>query len=97
MTIRSMHAAGSGGLEASKKLKALMITFACAIIHRVASYYAIGILYDWHIFTWYVSHTELWTVIDDTAQVLYLGQLQEFCDSHRKLGMDYRVDSCFHW
>lgn len=52
MTIRSMHAAGSGGVEAIKKLKALGIAFGAAIVQRVASYYAIGILYDWHVFTW---------------------------------------------
>ncbi|KAF4547607.1 OPT oligopeptide transporter-like protein 2 [Elsinoe fawcettii] len=52
MTIRSMHAAGSGGMEAMLKLKALGYAFMAAIIQRVASYYAIGILYDWHVFTW---------------------------------------------
>ncbi|PNS18116.1 hypothetical protein CAC42_3561 [Sphaceloma murrayae] len=52
MTIRSMHAAGSGGAEAMKKLKALGIAFGAAIVQRVASYYAIGILYDWHVMTW---------------------------------------------
>jgi len=53
MTIRSMHAAGTGSAEAMKKLKALLGTFTAAIVHRVASYYAVGILYDWHIFTWF--------------------------------------------
>ncbi|TKX22412.1 oligopeptide transporter-like protein 1 [Elsinoe australis] len=52
MTIRSMHAAGGGGAEAMKKLKALGIAFGAAIVQRVASYYAVGILYDWHVFTW---------------------------------------------
>lgn len=47
-----MHAAGGGGVDAMKKLKALSYTFAAAIVHRVGSYYAIGILYDWHVFTW---------------------------------------------
>jgi uncharacterized oligopeptide transporter (OPT) family protein len=53
MTIRSMHAVGTGSAEAMKKLKALLFTFTAAIIQRVVSYYAIGILYDWHIFTWF--------------------------------------------
>lgn len=53
MTIRSMHAAGTGALDASKKLKALLWTFGGAIIHRIVSYYCVGILYDWHIFTWF--------------------------------------------
>jgi hypothetical protein len=47
-----MHAAGTGGRDAVRKLKALGYTFIAAVIHRVASYYAIGILYDWHVFTW---------------------------------------------
>ena len=25
------------------------------VVHRAASYYAVGILYDWHVFTWYDS------------------------------------------
>ncbi|KAL2022107.1 hypothetical protein VTK56DRAFT_6151 [Thermocarpiscus australiensis] len=52
LTIRSMHAGAAGGIEALKKLKCLMICFVGALCHRVASYYAVGILYDWHVFTW---------------------------------------------
>lgn len=47
-----MHAAGTGSIDAVRKLKALGYTFIAAVVHRVASYYAIGILYDWHVFTW---------------------------------------------
>ncbi|KAI7408315.1 hypothetical protein KC328_g27 [Hortaea werneckii] len=36
-----------------KKLKALLWTFCLAIVHRVVSYYAVGLLYDWHVFTWF--------------------------------------------
>ncbi len=52
LTIRSMHAGAAGSLEAVKKLKCLAICFVGALAHRVGSYYAIGILYDWHVFTW---------------------------------------------
>ncbi|KAK4187920.1 putative transporter [Podospora australis] len=52
LTIRSMHAGAAGSVDAIKKLKCLMICFVGALIHRVVSYYAIGILYDWHVFTW---------------------------------------------
>ncbi|KAK4234250.1 OPT oligopeptide transporter protein-domain-containing protein [Achaetomium macrosporum] len=52
LTIRSMHAGAAGSLDAIKKLKCLAICFMGALCHRVASYYAIGILYDWHVFTW---------------------------------------------
>lgn len=52
LTIRSMHAAGTGAKQAMSKLKALGIAFSAALVQRVASYYAVGILYDWHVFTW---------------------------------------------
>ncbi|KXX76808.1 Metal-nicotianamine transporter YSL2 [Madurella mycetomatis] len=52
LTIRSMHAGAAGSIDAVKKLKCLMISFVGAFIHRVVSYYALGILYDWHFFTW---------------------------------------------
>ncbi|KAF6830584.1 metal-nicotianamine transporter YSL7 [Colletotrichum plurivorum] len=52
LTIRSMHAGVTGAREAVSKLKALGAAFTACIVHRVASYYAIGILYDWHFFTW---------------------------------------------
>ncbi|KAI9701688.1 MAG: hypothetical protein M1820_006316 [Bogoriella megaspora] len=53
MTIRSMHAAITGELEAKMKMKALSAAFTAAILLRVVSQYAIGILWDWHIFTWF--------------------------------------------
>ncbi|KAK3693329.1 OPT superfamily oligopeptide transporter [Podospora appendiculata] len=52
LTIRSMHAGAAGSLDAIKKLKCLGLTFVACLCHRVGSYYAIGILYDWHVFTW---------------------------------------------
>ncbi|KAK8014264.1 oligopeptide transporter [Apiospora arundinis] len=53
LTIRSMHAVGSGAAEAMAKVKALGIAFAGALTLRVVSDYALGILWDWHIFTWF--------------------------------------------
>ncbi|KAF4856798.1 putative metal-nicotianamine transporter YSL5 [Colletotrichum siamense] len=52
LTIRSMHAGVTGARDAVSKLKALSIAFGICICHRVASLYAVGILYDWHFFTW---------------------------------------------
>jgi hypothetical protein len=43
LTIRSMHAGAAGSAIALKKLKGLGIAFISAIVHRVASYYAIGV------------------------------------------------------
>lgn len=48
-----MHSARIEAVEAMRRTKVLLITFAGAFFQRVASYYAIGILYDWHIFTWF--------------------------------------------
>ena len=52
MTIRSMHAATTGEAIAKMKMKALSIAFSAALVLRVVSQYATGILWDWHIFTW---------------------------------------------
>ncbi|KAK8136995.1 OPT oligopeptide transporter protein-domain-containing protein [Apiospora sp. TS-2023a] len=54
LTIHSMHmVAGTEAVNAMKRMKVLALTFFAAISQRVASYYAIGLLYDWHIFTWF--------------------------------------------
>lgn len=52
-TIRSLHVATGGESGAKKKINILMIAFAAAFILRVVSNFAIGILWDWHIFTWF--------------------------------------------
>ncbi|KAK3070397.1 hypothetical protein LTR53_005664 [Teratosphaeriaceae sp. CCFEE 6253] len=53
MTIRSMHAAATGEAIAKMKMKALGIAFSTSLLLRVVSQYALGILWDWHIFTWF--------------------------------------------
>lgn len=53
MTIRSMHAAASGEAIAKLKMKALSYAFSGALVLRVVSQYATGILWDWHFFTWF--------------------------------------------
>lgn len=53
VTIRSMHSAVGGEAAAKAKVKALGYAFAFATILRVVSQYALGILWDWHIFTWF--------------------------------------------
>ncbi|KLJ06714.1 hypothetical protein EMPG_17791 [Blastomyces silverae] len=55
ITIRSMHQAASGASMARQKLAALLYAFIFAVILRVASQYAIGVLWDWHPFTWLVN------------------------------------------
>lgn len=51
-TIRSMHGLGTGAADANRKLKGLAYSFLGAFSLRVASDYAIGLLWDWHVFTW---------------------------------------------
>lgn len=53
MTIRSMHQAVTGEAIAKLKMRGLSIAFAFALILRVVSQYALGILWDWHFFAWF--------------------------------------------
>lgn len=53
MTIRSMHAVGSGAADAIRKIKALGYSFLGAFLHIIVSQYADGILHNWHPFTWF--------------------------------------------
>ncbi|KAI1034904.1 hypothetical protein LB505_011559 [Fusarium chuoi] len=53
MTIRSMHAVGSGAADAVRKIKALGISFIIALLIICVGQYADGILHNWHIFTWF--------------------------------------------
>ena len=53
LTIRSMHAMGSGAADAMQKMRALGYAFLLAFVLRIVSDYALGILWDWHIFTWF--------------------------------------------
>lgn len=53
MTIRSMHAVGSGAADALKKIKALGYAFIGALLLIVVGQYADGILHNWYIFVWF--------------------------------------------
>src|SRR4051794_32261554 len=50
-----MHQSKGGEAAAKKKVTALLITFAGALILRVVSQYAPGILWDWNIFWWFYA------------------------------------------
>ncbi|DAA77668.1 TPA_exp: Uncharacterized protein A8136_6214 [Trichophyton benhamiae CBS 112371] len=52
ITISGMHLAAGGSWLARQKMVALAFAFAFALVLRVMSQYAPGILWDWHIFTW---------------------------------------------
>jgi uncharacterized oligopeptide transporter (OPT) family protein len=53
MTIRSMHDAINGEVLGKKKMKALSIAFVGALLLRVVSQYAEGIIWEWHFFWWF--------------------------------------------
>ncbi|KAF5025367.1 hypothetical protein F66182_2532 [Fusarium sp. NRRL 66182] len=55
LTIRSMHAVGSGANDAIRKIKALGIAFVIALFIIVVGQYADGIIHNWHIFTWFYA------------------------------------------
>lgn len=52
LTIRSLHSGPGGALIAKKKSLMLLWSFGGAIIVRVVSQYAPGIIFDWHPFWW---------------------------------------------
>ena len=97
-----MHSVGTGAAEAVKKIKALLIAFGAAFIQRVVSYYAIGLLYDWHFFTWFfvgLPHPAPWypsCLVLTRLSLPDFGQLQQLCYRHRELGLAARVDPCFY-
>lgn len=64
VTIRSMHAVGGGAADALKKIKVLGYCFIGALAHTVGGQYAIGILREWHIFTWFY----IWSGYTNWAQ-----------------------------
>jgi uncharacterized oligopeptide transporter (OPT) family protein len=54
MTIRSMHTkVGDANTTSKARTRALAYTFAFCICYRVGASYAPGILWDWHIFSWF--------------------------------------------
>ncbi|KAG5643400.1 hypothetical protein DXG03_000978 [Asterophora parasitica] len=48
-TIRSLHSGKTGALAAKKKSLALFWSFCATFVYKVATGYAPGIIYDWHI------------------------------------------------
>jgi uncharacterized oligopeptide transporter (OPT) family protein len=97
MTIRSMHQAVTGEAMAKMKMKGLSIAFTIALLIRVVSQYAVGILWDWHFFTWQVFSNINFQSHSNKYKVLHLGEVQQLGSRCRELGLVPRVDSCFHW
>jgi len=54
VTIRSMHTiGGDASVNAKKRTRALAISFVFCLVFRVGASYAPGVLWDWHIFSWF--------------------------------------------
>jgi uncharacterized oligopeptide transporter (OPT) family protein len=53
LTIRSMHDAIRGEAIGKMKMRAMGWAFTAALTLRVASQYALGILWEWHFFWWF--------------------------------------------
>jgi len=75
MTIRSMHNAIGGERIAKLKMKGLSIAFSAALVLRVVSQYAIGILWDWHVSIRHIPFCSPMLTKADLYVVLHLGQL----------------------
>jgi hypothetical protein len=97
MTIRSMHQAVTGERMAKLKMKGLSIAFSGALIVRVVSQYATGILWDWHFFTWFY----IWGHYKSEPLTL-----QHICSKltvlrpsfgRPELGLVPGMDSCLYW
>lgn len=52
LTIRALHAGPGGAAAAKSKARCLLYSFIFAIILKVLSQYAPGIIWDWHPFWW---------------------------------------------
>ncbi|EJD47592.1 OPT superfamily oligopeptide transporter [Auricularia subglabra TFB-10046 SS5] len=51
-TIRALHVGRNAAAQARAKTRALAGAFGCALLFRVASEYAPGVLWDWHVGWW---------------------------------------------
>ncbi|TFK48797.1 OPT oligopeptide transporter [Heliocybe sulcata] len=61
-TIRSLHVGKNAEANARKKTKGLIISFCFAIIWRVTSEYAPGIMWDWHWAYWFYRAGWRWII-----------------------------------
>ncbi|KLU85933.1 hypothetical protein MAPG_04952 [Magnaporthiopsis poae ATCC 64411] len=60
VTIRSMHSGAAGSAAAMRKLRALLVSFAVATGHRVASYYVVTWIHVWSGHTSWALNVESW-------------------------------------
>jgi uncharacterized oligopeptide transporter (OPT) family protein len=48
-----MHELGGGATKAMKRFKVMVWVFSIAFVQKILSLYIPGLIYDWHIFTWF--------------------------------------------
>ena len=61
-TIRSLHVGRHAAANARKKTLALIVSFLLAIVWRVTSEYAPGIMWDWHWGWWFYKAGWKWII-----------------------------------
>jgi len=92
MTIRSMHGAATGEAIAKMKMKALGYAFSAALLLRVVSQYATGLLWDWHIASWLF----IWSHHSNAALAIEnWGWLIEFTPAFIGAGMLVGLNTAF--
>jgi uncharacterized oligopeptide transporter (OPT) family protein len=95
-TIHSLHVGKNAEVTARKKTKALIYAFIFAIILRVVSEYAPGVLWDWHVF--YSLNRIGWTsAIGVESWVSTASMITITMTDYELTGMDLGVDTRVHW
>ena len=61
-TIRSLHVGRNAAENARKKTIALIVSFVLAILWRITSEYAPGIMWDWHWGWWFYKAGWKWII-----------------------------------
>lgn len=61
-TIRSLHVGRNAAVTARKKTLALIASFLLAVLWRITSQYAPGIMWDWHIGWWFYKAGWKWII-----------------------------------
>ena len=61
-TIRSLHVGRNAAANARKKTLALILSFLLAILWRITSEYAPGIMWDWHWGWWLFEAGWTWII-----------------------------------
>ena len=90
-TIRSLHVGRNAAANARKKTLALILSFLLAILWRITSEYAPGIMWDWHWGWWFYRAGWKWIIAAENWVSLY-PFLETSTVSYFTPGMDLGMD-----